>query len=65
MSTDCVLGRKEPIELIEELPKDMQIIMRNTKELTPEQLKVIKDITKQFRETNEKLAKNEEKQTKN
>lgn len=65
VSVDYLLGRTELEAPADEIPKDMRIIMRNAKKLTPEQLKVIKDITQQFRETNEKLAKNEEKQTKN
>ncbi len=57
VSIDYLLGRSEPTESTEDIPKDMHVIMRNASKLTPDQLKVVKDITKQFRETNEKLSK--------
>jgi len=50
----------ESMNFHEELPNDMYIIMRNASKLTPEQLKVIKDLTKHFRDSNEKLSKNKD-----
>lgn len=53
VSIDYILGRDNisPAK-VDELPKDLKVIMKDAKELTPDQIKIISTIIKEFRERN-------------
>lgn len=51
VSTDYILGRDNvPPPVADELPKDLKILVRDAKQLTPEQTKLIHNIVKEFLE---------------